>query len=144
MPSVTDFPARGDVLSVQTDSIVFAPAGTNYQLRLEGTGFDGPLNSTTELFIRLQARKIWTVPSGGGFIQPIFGPPRIVQGRIKYLSDKEMVVRAGTHFIVSLPTNEDAYDLARGELAVGSMVNVTALPGAVYELPVSQVAQSGV
>lgn len=141
MPSVTDFPARGEVLSIQANSIVFTPAGTNYQWRLEGTGYDGPLNSMTEIFIRLQTRKLWTVPSGGGFVQPIFGPPRIVQGRIKYLSDKEMVIRAGTHFIVSLPTNEDAYDLARGELAVGSMVNVTALPGAGYELPAALVTQ---
>ena len=141
MPSVTDFPARGEVLSIDTDSIVFAPAGTNYQLRLEGTGYSGPLSSATEIFIRLQARKLWTVPSGGGFVQPLFGPPRIVQGRIKYLSDKEMVIRAGTHFIVSLPANADAYDLPRGELAVGSMVNVTALPGAVFEVPAALAAQ---
>jgi hypothetical protein len=141
MPSITDFPARGQVLSAYDGGIVFTPAGTNYQLKLEGPAYEGPLESMLELFIRIDARKLWTVPSGGGFIQPIFGTPRIVQGRVQYLSEKEMVVRAGTNFVVSLPANEDAYDLPRGELAVGSLVNVVALPGAKFELPVAAVAE---
>ncbi|HEV8292608.1 MAG TPA: hypothetical protein VGP94_11825, partial [Tepidisphaeraceae bacterium] len=83
-----------------------------------------------EGFIIVSARKIYTVPSGGNFIQPIFGPPRIIQGRVKYLDEKEMVVQAGAPIIVQLPVEEDAYDLASGDLMVASLVNVVALPGA--------------
>ena len=53
-----------------------------------------------------------------------------MQGRVKYLDDKEMVVQAGTHIIVQLPTETDAFDFANGDLTVASLVNVVALPGA--------------
>jgi hypothetical protein len=86
-----------------------------------------------EARIRVQARKVWTVPSGGNFIQPIFGPPRIIQGRVKYADDRQLVVHAGATFLVDLPTAETAVDLPNGPIVVGAMVNVTALPGAVVE-----------
>ena len=41
-----------------------------------------------------------------------------------------MVVQACAPIIVQLPADEDAYDLASGDLTVGSLVNVVALPGA--------------
>jgi hypothetical protein len=83
--------------------------------------------------VRVSARKVYTVPSGGNFISPIFGPPRIVQGRVRYLDEKEMVVQAGTSVIVELPADEHAYDLVNGDLTVGSLVNVVVLPGARFE-----------
>jgi hypothetical protein len=84
--------------------------------------------------IRASARKVWTVPSGGAFIAPIFGPPRIIQGRVKHLNGREMVVHAGTSIVVELPGTEAAIDPARGPIVQGALVNVTALPGATFEL----------
>jgi hypothetical protein len=73
------------------------------------------------------------VPSGGNFIAPIFGPPRTIQGRVKSLSEREMVVHAGVPIVVELPAEEQGYDLASGPIAAGVMVNVVALPGAMFE-----------
>ena len=86
MPSSTDFPARGKIIEVRQSIAVFQPANTNYQLHLEFTGDGPPAVSTQpiEILIRVEARKTYTVPSGGNFIQPIFGPPKIIQGRVKY------------------------------------------------------------
>ena len=142
MPSPTDFPAAGRVIAVNDDSVVFAPLNTNYEWKLLTAGrYDGPVNQRIECFIRVRGRKVYTVPSGGNFVQPIFGPPRIVQGRVKYLDERTVVVQAGAPIIVDLPTDESAYDLANGHLGPAALVNVVALPGAGFELATAAVAR---
>jgi len=103
-------------------------------LRLQTAAkFEGPLNQRIEGLIRVAGRKVYTVPSGGNFIAPIFGPPRIIQGRVKYLDDRNLVVQAGAPVIVELPTSDAAYDMVNGPLSLGHLVNVTVLPGAKFE-----------
>jgi hypothetical protein len=75
-----------------------------------------------------------TVPSGGNFISPIFGPPRIVQGRVRFLSANVLVIHAGTNLMVELPASDTAFDLATGAIGMGSMVNATILPGGTIAL----------
>lgn len=129
------FPARGKVTQNKGDSILFAPTGTNYelQLRVPAGRYDGPVGTPIECVIRVQARKVYSVASGGNFIQPLFGPPRIIQGRVRALDDGRLVVHAGTPIVVDLPTDTAAIDLNRGAITVGSVVNVVALPGAGVE-----------
>jgi hypothetical protein len=136
MASLTEFPSRGKIVAIQERTIVFAPANTNYELRLaaEGTLDGAQVGVMIDARIRAAAKKLWTVPSGGNFIEPIFGPPRRIQGRIRYLDEQQMVVQAGTSIIVTLPTDPAAYDLVRGPLTLGTLVNVSALPGATFEL----------
>ena len=130
MPSSTQFPARGKIVRAEAGAVIFAPSNTNYELKLIGPGAAG---GVVEGVIRAQARKLWTVPSGGNFITPIQGPPRIVQGRVKYLDQQVMVVQAGVPVLVQLPPNDNQYDLNSGPLAVGALVNATLLPGASFE-----------
>jgi hypothetical protein len=87
-----------------------------------------------EGIIRAKARKVWTVPSGGGFITPLIGVPKIVQGRIRYLDEQSAVVQAGTFITIDLPKEDAAYDLAEGALEVGKLVNITLWPGCAFEL----------
>jgi hypothetical protein len=136
MPSSTEFPARGKIIEVRNSIAVFNPAGTNYQIHLEFSGEATPSVSTApiEVLIRVDARKVYTVPSGGNFIAPIFGPPRIIQGRVKYADEKTLVVHAGCPIIVRLPDAETAIDLSEGKIRVGHMANVVALSGATIEL----------
>ena len=137
MASVSDFPARGRVREVMANGlIVFLPLNTNYQLYLtpNGGNYSGPLDERIEGLIHVVAKKIWTVPSGGNFIAPIFGPPKTIQGRIRYLDKQVMVVQAGCPIVVELPSDETVYDLVTGPLAVGAIANVLALPGASFEL----------
>ena len=134
MPKATDFPAIGRVLSKDDTSVVFNPLNTNYELKLLIANYDGPIGQRIEAFITVAARKVYTVPSGGNFIAPIFGPPRIIQGRVKFLDEREMVVHGGAPVIVQLPAGEDAFDLANGDLTFASLANVVALPGAKFQL----------
>jgi hypothetical protein len=85
--------------------------------------------------IRVKARKAYTVPSGGNFITPIFGPPRIIQGRVRGVDGNGIVLHAGVAIQVELPAEASAVELANGSIAVGgAMVNVVALPGATFQL----------
>src|SRR5882724_7906185 len=101
MSSSSEFPARGKIIRVDQDAVIFAPSKTTYELKLAAPGgYSGPVNSLVDIFIRGTGRKLWTVASGGNFITPIQGPPRIAQGRVKYMDEKIMVVQAGVPVIV--------------------------------------------
>lgn len=135
MSSVNNYPARGRIRQVTEDKAVFLPSGTNYELHLKfDQGAGAPIDTPVDAMIRVTARKVWTVPSGGNFITPIFGEPRIIQGRVEWLDEKTLIVRAGTNILVQLPASDSAIDLANGPIEAGVMVNVTAVPGATLEL----------
>ena len=107
MASASDFTTPGKVLSIKGDgSVVFAPRGTSYEMLLKHTGDAPPINEPVWALIRAQGRKVWTVPSGGNFLVPIMGPTKIVQGRVVYADDKEIVLKAGANVIVELPRAE--------------------------------------
>jgi len=129
----TSIPARGKVTGTKDGVVVFAPGGTNYELHLVAPNYSGPVGPLVEGIVRVKARKIWTVPSGGNFISPIFGPPRTIQGRVRALDERTIVVQASLPIAVDLPESDAAIDLVNGPISVGVMVNVVALPGARFE-----------
>jgi hypothetical protein len=136
MASASDFPARGKILSIQDRQVVFAPVNTRYQIHLPAeTDLTGAQAGVMiEALIRVSAMKIWTVASGGNFVAPIFGPPRTLQGRIRYLDAERMVLQCGVPIVVALPLDQSVYDLTNGPLALNQMANVAALPGATFDL----------
>ena len=126
--------ARGKVIAATDGVVHFAPSGTNYELHLAAPNYAGPVGQPVAGLVRVAARKIWTVPSGGNFISPIFGQPRTIQGRVRAVEERSIVVQAGVPIVIELPTEEPGYDLANGPIALGVMVNVMAMPGARFEL----------
>lgn len=136
MTTLTSAVTRGKVLRQEGDSVIFAPSGFSYELKLSAPagGYAGPVNTPVEGVIRLSARKVYSVPSGGNFVTPLFGVPKIVQGRVKAVDDKQLVVAAGgLQFLVDLPTDNRAIDLHSGGISVGALVNVVAFPGAAFD-----------
>lgn len=136
MASETDFPTRGKVISVSDDAIVFAPSNTTYQLELRTPKgrYDGPVNALVDGVIRVNGRKIYTVPSGGNWITPISGPPKIAQGRVRHVEERYVVLHAGATFLIRFPDGTAGVDLVNGPIRPGVMVNATLLPGATFEL----------
>ena len=132
MATAIAFPARGKVSEKRGTAVVFKPANTNYELLLEGVGYEGPINSPVEIVIQMNARKVWTVPSGGNFIEPIFGKPRTIQGRVKAIEGQTLVIQAGLPIHVTLPTADSAVDLNDGAVRVGHLINAMIMPGATY------------
>jgi hypothetical protein len=125
--------AKGKVTGRREGMVIFAPAGTNYELHLVAPKYPGPIGPLTQGIIRAVARKVWTVPSGGNFIAPIFGTPRTIQGRVRALNETSILVQAGAPIVVELPADPNGIDLANGPITVGALVNVTALPGTRFE-----------
>jgi len=135
MAQISDFPARGRLLLVEAGKVSFQPTATNYELHLQvPADFAGPVGALVDGLIRVNGRKVYSVPSGGNFVSPIFGPPKIIQGRVKFADAKQLVVQAGVPIVVELPGDDSAVDLHSGAIGVGMLVNVVALPGAKFEL----------
>lgn len=121
--------AKGTVTSVRNGIVTFRPAGTRYELHLSST-WNGTLDKPVKCVIRVNARKVYTVPGGGNFITPIFGPPRIVQGMVRTADQRSLVLQAGCPIHVELPAAENAIDLDDGPIFQGRTVNVVCEPGA--------------
>lgn len=132
MADATGFLARGKVLRTLGDQIVFNPTGTNYELHLVGP-YTGPLHVPVSLRIFARGRKLLTVPSGGNFVTPIMGPPRIFQGRVRFADDRVIGLHAGVNVLIELPADEDAVDLAMGPITVGGLLNATVYPGVRFD-----------
>jgi hypothetical protein len=134
MADVTELPTKGRVIRTAEGRVMFAPAGTSYELELMVNGaYDGPINAPVRGVIRAKARKVYTVPSGGNFVTPIAGPPRIVQGWVLAGNERMLIVHGGANFVIELPADDAAIDLDEGALAVNKMVNCVLLPGASFE-----------
>jgi hypothetical protein len=126
--------ATGKVLRMSNGLVVFNPSNTRYELHLAVSSYDGPLNKPVKAIIHATARKVYTVPSGGNYITPIFGPPRIVQGIVRQADTRSIVVHAaGCPIHVELPSSDAAIDLDDGPIYLGKMVNVVCEPGARIE-----------
>ena len=121
---------KGTLLAVEGDQAVFQPLDTNYAHQLDFVGDAGVAGRRVSGAIGVNARKVYSVSSGGNFVQPILGTPRIIQGRVLGLEGNTLYVKAGAVFAVELPSGKDTIDLDAGAIATGSMVNVVALPGA--------------
>lgn len=134
MPTFSDFPARGMIIDVREKMVVFQPENTTYELYLlTEQPYDGPINRPIDGLIHVTARKVWTVQGGGLWVAPITGTPRIVQGRVRHIEGNQIVVHAGTSYIVDLPEKDMAMSLLTGQVAVNRMINIVVLPGARFE-----------
>jgi hypothetical protein len=136
MSVATEYASKGKITEVRENLVVFCPNNTNYQLHLisEEGRYTGPTNEPVEVVVKGVARKMWTVVSGGNFISPIFGPPRIVQGRVRYADERVLVIQAGALINIELPSSDMAIDLTNGPITVGSLVNATVMPGATFHI----------
>jgi hypothetical protein len=128
----TDIRSKGRIVRTHNGLAVYQPANTSYEHHVTAPATlptDRPMRAS----IRVQARKVYGVPSGGNFVQPIFGSPRIIQGRVASIDGNTLTVQAGATFVCVLPTGKDTIDLHHGAIEVGKMVNVVAFPGATLE-----------
>lgn len=124
---------RGTVRSAGGGKAVLGVDDTNYELHVECQ--DGlTVGQRVRGTVTVRATKVWTVAAGGSFITPLVGVPRMIQGRVKSVDGKRLIVQAGTPVCVELPQERSSLDLKNGELVPGVMVNMGVLPGARFEV----------
>lgn len=123
---------KGNVIAAAGSAVVFQPLNTTYNLHLQPAG-QAPAEGPLAAVIRITARKVYTVPSGGLFVSPIMGVPKIFQGRVIDAADGAITLDCGVVVNVMLPTAPGGIEMARGPIAVGSLVNVVAVAGSTLE-----------
>ena len=74
--------------------------------------------------------------------QVVSGPPKVVQGMVRYLEERLAVVQAGVSVILTLPAEDTAFDLTSGPVMQGNIINATLLPGGTFELARAAVARA--
>ncbi|MEZ6193902.1 MAG: hypothetical protein R3C45_21875 [Phycisphaerales bacterium] len=123
--------ATGVLAEKSPEKLVLAVPGTDYRLHLipQG-GIDAGPNERVSGIIRAHARRVDVISAGGRFIEPVFGRPRRVQGRIIGGDPKAntLTVLASVPVTVTLLPNQQA-----GKFAIGQQVSFDVEPGATFE-----------
>jgi hypothetical protein len=98
--------------------IVLSIPNTSYELHLlpEGSS-EYEVGKKLVGKIRAAARRIDVVKTGGKYIEPVYGKPRRVQGRVVGTSGNDLIVDVTVPFVVT-PTDarQKATDFAPGDL----------------------------
>lgn len=125
--------ARGILEEATDDGVVLALPGTDYRLRLV---LRAPLPASAEVGKPIEGR-VWVEPSrvdsaraGGRFIEPVYGRPRRLQGRVLAIDPEAnaLVVHCGCPVIVPLNRPQRATDFEPA-----GMVSFGVEPGAAFE-----------
>lgn len=124
--------AAGRLTEQREGLIVLSVPGSDYRLHLAveralGAAVGDKLTGT----IRVVAKRIDVVPSGGRYVEPVYGRPRRVQGRVVATDAGAgtITVHAGVPVVAKV---NDARQNA-GQFSVGDLVSFDAEPGARFE-----------
>ncbi|HEX7010784.1 MAG TPA: hypothetical protein VF184_12445 [Phycisphaeraceae bacterium] len=127
LPTVT-----GRLADKSDDRIVLSLPGTDYRLHLVPRGsLEAQVGQRVTGVIRVKAKRVDVVPSGGRYIEPVFGRPRRVQGRVigGDVQTNTLHVHAAAPVIAQLMPSQKA-----ANFAVGQLVSFDVERGATFEL----------
>ena len=118
--TTSDVPTVEGRLAEQTnDQIVLSVPETSYRLHLL---VDQPakaqVGERVTGTIHCKAKRVDVVPSGGRFIEPVYGRPRRVQGVVAGgdMQANTLQVKVGAPFIVELMPSQKAGDFKLGQM----------------------------
>lgn len=122
--------ARGTLAQAGPELITIEFPNTNYRLDLRPVS---PVHAAPGKriigVIRLDARRIDKVDTGGRYVEPVYGPIRRVQGTVVAIQGDAVVVNAG------MPIHCRPIDPRQkaSDFAAGDFVSFDAMPGATFE-----------
>lgn len=120
----------GVFTGMKGDLLVLDVPGTDYELHLlPAEGFSAEVGDKVAGTVRAQARRMDVIEAGGRYIEPVYGRPRRVQGRVVggRVADNEVYVKAGPILAITpLPPQRAA------DFAVGQLVTFDVEPGASF------------
>ena len=124
--------ARGLLVEIAEGSIGLNLPGTDYRLHLlvDAPVKGGELNKPIDGRILARAKRVDIVHTGGRYIEPVYGRPRRIQGRV-IATDQEantITVNCGTPFVCYLTADQKPRDFE-----IGSLVSFDIERGAQFE-----------
>lgn len=123
--------ATGVLAEKSPEKLVLAIPGSDYRLQLVPVGMiNADINDRISGTISANAQRVDVIKAGGRFIEPVFGRPRRVQGRITGgdVKANTLTVLASVPVTVMLMPQQKA-----GQFAVGQMVSFDVKPGAGFQ-----------
>lgn len=125
--------ARGVLESLAEDKLVLSIPGTDYRLTLVPSvpvaAITTPIGRRIKGTIHAEALRMHAAAGGGRFIEPVYGQPRIVAGKVLEIDEasRQVVVDVAVPMILTtLP--EQRFDI----FTVGSLVNFYVKSGATF------------
>jgi len=116
-PKVNKHEVCGIVTEQSDDQITLSIPHTDYQFQLTMSSDSGSAEIGEKVFGRIEAKaggRIDVCQAGGNFIDPVYGRPRIMQGRVLSVSagSDRLVIRAGVilHLTVKPPQRADQFE----------------------------------
>jgi hypothetical protein len=125
--------ATGVLESLAEDKLVLSIPGTDYRLTLvpavPASAIATPIGKRIKGAIHAQALRMHTAAGGGRFIEPVYGMPRIVAGKVLDIDAdrRQVVVDVAVPMIVTTMP-EQRFDI----FTIGSMVNFYINSGATF------------
>ncbi|MEM1165777.1 MAG: hypothetical protein AAGI30_05735 [Planctomycetota bacterium] len=110
--------------------IVLSIPETSYELHLVSLqALETAIGKRAIGTIRVQARRMDSVETGGRYVEPVYGRPRRVQGRVIAIepASNAITVDAGVPIECRLNKHQKASDFAEGDFVSGDV-----LPGATF------------
>jgi len=110
---------HGQLIEAGPEQIVLGLPGTDYQLHLVVSGpVSGEVGGRVAGRIRAKARRVDVVRTGGRYIEPVYGRPRRVQGRIieTDVAANTITVQCGCAMVCELMAGQKASDFSTGQL----------------------------
>ena len=102
---------------VTDDQVTVVVPGTNYRSTFKYAGA-APLQvgQRVNAVVHAPTRKIEVVSDGGNYVEPLFGRPRRMQGRVveQHATTSELLVQAGYPVRVKLPHGQTVADFPVG------------------------------
>ncbi len=120
--TTADALARGILESLTDEELVLAVPHTGYKLHLAPTVPAGEFNKYVGKRIRgvieAEALRIHPARGGGLFIEPAWGAPRIIAGKVCSVDEakRRVLVDAGVPMWVTAPQGQDLSELHEGQL----------------------------
>ena len=133
--------ARGVLVEAGDGQIVFGLRGTDYQLHLQVNVAMNERDGAPLIGrIHAQARRVDLAPSGGCYIEPVYGRPRRLQGRIAATDPQNhsIVVRCACPFVCALAPGQQA-----SAFDIGDFVTFDVERGARFEPVAAAVRTTG-
>ena len=123
--------ARGVLESIHPGHIVVSFPNTSYQMHLAtGLPVRAEIGKRILGAIRVDARRVDLVDTGGKYVEPVYGRPRRVQGRVLATNDSSrlLLVDAG------MPIHLHLLDTRQrpGDFAPGDLVSCDVRDGATF------------
>ena len=122
----------GKLLEHRDGLIVLGLPGSEYRLTLViEIDLPATVGQTITGTIHATARRVDVVPAGGRYVEPVYGRPRRVQGRLVggHGPSRTLYVKAGPALICTLSDTRQSVD----QFHVGQLVSFDVEPGAVFK-----------